>query len=557
MIQLNMLESLNNDDSKEEMLDIETKLIKTIKNNKLSSEGYYYGIQNDDNKGGRVVFDCSCGNIYEKHFADEMPYIREIRHLNCPKCNKSAYEFQQVDNGWSKKVAHLYHGLTSINGIPVFIRFLEKFTYENKKREYRLTGIGFAATNSNKEVSYYRSPTNNKWSKTYDITRIFGYHTKYNWSKGFIDQSILDSNIYYLKPVLKIFNANTTKINSNLLQKISQYIGWYNIFNNNTVELLYNAGYKRLADVTLNRVMGTFGENSIYETLKKKNVTKLSHIFDFPNSFLNITEDWDIPFDFDTIQYIDIIYKKDPSLTTNNLIALGNNLIDEYTLQDNMYLTLDGRDYNNMLRTIYKLVDKYNIKVDNIFKYINALDNTQALSAKNGLELWYDYLEAEIQIYASNNDIDIEDINISKFKKSIDLFPAALHTKYDIAARNAAEIKLKIEEEQIECIVNKNIRYENIKNEKYAIILPKSPKDLLLEGSRLNHCVGSYINRMFVSETSVVLFIREIENIKKSLYTVEVRNKHINQIRGYRNSDPDYDVELNELLDMLRKEAAL
>ena len=90
MIQLNMLESLNNDDSKEEMLDIETKLIKTIKNNKLSSEGYYYGIQNDDNKGGRVVFDCSCGNIYEKHFADEMPYIREIRHLNCPKCNKSA-----------------------------------------------------------------------------------------------------------------------------------------------------------------------------------------------------------------------------------------------------------------------------------------------------------------------------------------------------------------------------------------------------------------------------------------------------------------------------------
>lgn len=41
---------------------------------------------------------------------------------------------------------------------------------------------------------------------------------------------------------------------------------------------------------------------------------------------------------------------------------------------------------------------------------------------------------------------------------------AALHTKHDIAARNAAEIKLKIEEEQIECIVNKNIRYENIKN---------------------------------------------------------------------------------------------
>lgn len=62
---------------------------------------------------------------------------------------------------------------------------------------------------------------------------------------------------------------------------------------------------------------------------------------------------------------------------------------------------------------------------------------------------------------------------------------------------------------------------------------------------------------MFVSETSVVLFIREIENIKKSLYTVEVRNKHVNQIRGYRNSDPDYDVELNELLDMLRKEVVL
>lgn len=79
----------------------------------------------------------------------------------------------------------------------------------------------------------------------------------------------------------------------------------------------------------------------------------------------------------------------------------------------------------------------------------------------------------------------------------------------------------------------KKLEFEN---DKFVIKYPENPKDLIEEGYALNHCVGSYINRVANGETTI-LFIREKENVEKAYFTMEVTNNKIRQVHGMCNSN--------------------
>lgn len=70
----------------------------------------------------------------------------------------------------------------------------------------------------------------------------------------------------------------------------------------------------------------------------------------------------------------------------------------------------------------------------------------------------------------------------------------------------------------------------------YTFVLPKELQELKAEGKALSHCVGSYADRVARGET-VILFVRQKEKIDNPLYTLEIKNGKIVQLRGKRNKD--------------------
>lgn len=74
----------------------------------------------------------------------------------------------------------------------------------------------------------------------------------------------------------------------------------------------------------------------------------------------------------------------------------------------------------------------------------------------------------------------------------------------------------------------------------YTFVLPKELQELKTEGKALSHCVGSYADRVARGDT-VILFVRQKEKVDNPLYTLEIKNGKIVQLRGKRNKDADAD----------------
>ena len=68
----------------------------------------------------------------------------------------------------------------------------------------------------------------------------------------------------------------------------------------------------------------------------------------------------------------------------------------------------------------------------------------------------------------------------------------------------------------------------------YTFVLPKELQELKEEGKILSHCVGTYADRVASGET-VIVFVRQKEKIDNPLYTLEISNGKIVQLRGKQN----------------------
>lgn len=62
----------------------------------------------------------------------------------------------------------------------------------------------------------------------------------------------------------------------------------------------------------------------------------------------------------------------------------------------------------------------------------------------------------------------------------------------------------------------------NFETDKFQILLPKEPRDLVEEGAKMHHCVGSYINKVQEGECYIV-FIRKKENLEKPYITAQIK----------------------------------
>lgn len=114
--------------------------------------------------------------------------------------------------------------------------------------------------------------------------------------------------------------------------------------------------------------------------------------------------------------------------------------------------------------------------------------------------------------------------------------------EYTTAKQKADEEERKASNLKFLNIANKYLSLQhNLKNV-YISIIPTSPEDLVYEGKKLHHCVGSMnYDQKFVREESLIFFIRNKNKPNKPFVTLEysLKNHKILQCYADHNSKPD------------------
>ncbi len=182
-------------------------------------------------------------------------------------------------------------------------------------------------------------------------------------------------------------------------------------------------------------------------------------------------------------------------------------------------------DFVNRFQWVYQTAIKLapSIKLQDWFKFQNKL-------FKSGTSNHYtDYLR-----FCSLLGYDMTDPNI--------LYPKDIRAAHD---REMARVKTK-EDKALGDAIKSRYKKDHLKlsfsSDNYLIRPPKDMKELLNEGSSLNHCVGTYADRVARHETTI-LFIRAADHPENSFYTLEFRNGKIVQCRGFRNCDMTEEVK--------------
>lgn len=101
----------------------------------------------------------------------------------------------------------------------------------------------------------------------------------------------------------------------------------------------------------------------------------------------------------------------------------------------------------------------------------------------------------------------------------------------------------------------KKDKFGNIKEKgfPFVVVAPTSPADLVEEGTRLHHCVRSYIDRVADGQTNI-MFIRKKENPDEPFFTVEISNdRTIEQVHGFANRNANTEEGLTEFVNTWAK----
>lgn len=129
----------------------------------------------------------------------------------------------------------------------------------------------------------------------------------------------------------------------------------------------------------------------------------------------------------------------------------------------------------------------------------------------------------------------------------INVYPRNLREEHDKMIIETNKVKL---EDKIKDVNTRYAgvqrRYENLKeiyeyqDEKYVIRPAINAGEIVEEGRYLHHCVGgdSYLKN-HATGTSVILFLRPVEEKRIPFVTIEIRGTHIKQWHGMNNTKPN------------------
>ena len=131
----------------------------------------------------------------------------------------------------------------------------------------------------------------------------------------------------------------------------------------------------------------------------------------------------------------------------------------------------------------------------------------------------------------------LKDANVMAKKIGVELsekYPKSLKLTHDVLTMNYNSM---VKEENKKAFDDMYGEWKNkyeYHNDKFSIIAPKTPNDIVLEGSSQNNCCSSYIDSVR-DKKCVILFLRRTKLKDVSEVTVEVRENKIVQIKAFAN----------------------
>lgn len=202
--------------------------------------------------------------------------------------------------------------------------------------------------------------------------------------------------------------------------------------------------------------------------------------------------------------------------------------IELYNSETNIF---DFTNYHaEIARTrILAVINEFNLNPESLCKFLARLRRVEGCNLEDLTDGYHyrDYLRMEKTL---NNE------NLSK----IDKYPKNWLTTFRRTKRNYNDIKKEIDEKKFKQQIESHseLLYSD-KN--YSIILPNHSDDIREEGSRLKHCVASYVDRVTEGAT-LIAFCREKKDLDEPYVTVEVKNNCLTQAYAYQDSKPNDDV---------------
>lgn len=208
-------------------------------------------------------------------------------------------------------------------------------------------------------------------------------------------------------------------------------------------------------------------------------------------------------------------FRNNYDLLTKIIISLMDIKLDEYEkniITEEFVMMLANNDIEEFLR----LVDEYNYDYLSLLKYVffylKPFENFNRTG--EAFRLLLDYYR-------------MADIMSRKVKK----YPKYLKSMHDIISSNYNSFHKNYDELAFKRIAKNNLVH---KGKKYCVVVPDSSKDVISEGTSLNHCVSSYVDDILAGRT-YIMFMRFVEKEDESLITLEYKKGSIVQAKGSYN----------------------
>lgn len=151
--------------------------------------------------------------------------------------------------------------------------------------------------------------------------------------------------------------------------------------------------------------------------------------------------------------------------------------------------------------------------------------------------------------YLCNKDVSIYDyVDMIKAKQELGLpdenkylYPEDFMAMHDFLNK---QVQIKKSEELTKRIAERAKELMKLSIERNGMLIKPllSQDELIEEGKKLHHCVGSYAQSVARGETAIYT-IRRVDNPDKPLATLELRDKRVIQVRSDRNGVPSKDVQ--------------
>lgn len=194
----------------------------------------------------------------------------------------------------------------------------------------------------------------------------------------------------------------------------------------------------------------------------------------------------------------------------------------------NSHLTFE--DYHFRL----KVIERFGVYVDKFNRYfptIESLDHIPTSVKPRKFQSWVVENEVNWREYRDYKVL-LEKLGIDFLRERI-VMPSDFRSAHDEAVKNYNAIKDEIKNKGYQERV-KELRKLETSIDGFIFLAPKKLSELKDEGDALNHCVGTYAKRVAQGETTII-FVRNTDQPTMPLYTLEIKDGEIIQLRGKGN----------------------